>query len=187
MSDMSQGPGWWQASDGKWYPPEQGGAAAPVPTVGSPYGDLADWGTRAVGYLIDAAFALVLWIVGFIVVIVLSVVSDTLGAIVGVLLYVALSFIFLYYGFLVGSKGRSPGMAIMGLTCIGEQTGQSIGGGMGVVRTIAHIVDSIICYIGWLFPLWDPKRQTLADKIVKTVVVRDEATKTSFSVDLFKP
>jgi hypothetical protein len=23
MSDASQGPGWWQASDGKWYPPEQ--------------------------------------------------------------------------------------------------------------------------------------------------------------------
>jgi len=23
MSDQSQGPGWWQASDGKWYPPEQ--------------------------------------------------------------------------------------------------------------------------------------------------------------------
>ena len=23
MSDLSQGPGWWQATDGKWYPPEQ--------------------------------------------------------------------------------------------------------------------------------------------------------------------
>ena len=23
MSDTSQGPGWWQAADGKWYPPEQ--------------------------------------------------------------------------------------------------------------------------------------------------------------------
>lgn len=23
MSDVSQGPGWWEASDGKWYPPEQ--------------------------------------------------------------------------------------------------------------------------------------------------------------------
>jgi hypothetical protein len=23
MSDVSQGPGWWQASDEKWYPPEQ--------------------------------------------------------------------------------------------------------------------------------------------------------------------
>lgn len=32
MSDASQGPGWWQASDGKWYPPETAaGAAAPPP------------------------------------------------------------------------------------------------------------------------------------------------------------
>lgn len=31
MSDQSQGPGWWQASDGKWYPPEQApGAAQPA-------------------------------------------------------------------------------------------------------------------------------------------------------------
>jgi hypothetical protein len=22
MSDTSQGPGWWEASDNKWYPPE---------------------------------------------------------------------------------------------------------------------------------------------------------------------
>ncbi len=30
MSDTSQGPGWWQASDGKWYPPESAPWAAPV-------------------------------------------------------------------------------------------------------------------------------------------------------------
>ena len=30
MSDYAQGPGWWQASDGKWYPPQQ--AAPPTPT-----------------------------------------------------------------------------------------------------------------------------------------------------------
>lgn len=30
MSDVSQGPGWWLASDGKWYPPQQ---AAPQPTT----------------------------------------------------------------------------------------------------------------------------------------------------------
>lgn len=28
MSDVSQGPGWWQAADGKWYPP-----APPTPPV----------------------------------------------------------------------------------------------------------------------------------------------------------
>jgi hypothetical protein len=33
MSDISQGPGWWQASDGKWYPPEQQ-PAAPAPAPG---------------------------------------------------------------------------------------------------------------------------------------------------------
>jgi hypothetical protein len=39
------------------------------------------------------------------------------------------------------------------------------------VRQLAHIVDAIICYIGFLFPLWDNKRQTLADKIMTTVCV----------------
>ena len=31
MSDVSQGPGWWIASDGKWYAPEQAPAAPPAP------------------------------------------------------------------------------------------------------------------------------------------------------------
>lgn len=33
MSDYSQGPGWWQASDGKWYPPDSS-TTAPPPTTG---------------------------------------------------------------------------------------------------------------------------------------------------------
>ena len=32
MSDVSQGPGWWLASDGKWYPPQQ----APQQTIAPP-------------------------------------------------------------------------------------------------------------------------------------------------------
>ncbi len=31
MSDTSQGPGWWEASDGKWYPPEQHPNRRPPP------------------------------------------------------------------------------------------------------------------------------------------------------------
>ena len=34
MSDTSQGPGWWQASDGKWYPPEQAPGATPQSSGG---------------------------------------------------------------------------------------------------------------------------------------------------------
>jgi hypothetical protein len=34
-ADSSQGPGWWQASDGKWYPPEKGPEPPPPPIPGS--------------------------------------------------------------------------------------------------------------------------------------------------------
>ena len=38
MSDVPEAPGWWQASDGKWYPPEQfTGSTAPTPQ-GPPVG-----------------------------------------------------------------------------------------------------------------------------------------------------
>lgn len=38
-ADASQGPGWWQASDGKWYPPDQVSASSPAsvpPAPGTP-------------------------------------------------------------------------------------------------------------------------------------------------------
>ena len=41
-----------------------------------------------------------------------------------------------------------------------------------VLRQIAHLIDSAIFYVGYLFPLWDAKRQTLADKIMATVCLR---------------
>src|SRR4051794_5144741 len=47
MSEQSQGPGWWQASDGKWYSPEQAPgyvpaeAAAPPPAPGYTVPDAA--------------------------------------------------------------------------------------------------------------------------------------------------
>lgn len=36
MSDTSQGPGWWQASDDKWYPPEQHPDYSPPPPPPTP-------------------------------------------------------------------------------------------------------------------------------------------------------
>lgn len=46
MSDTSQGPDWWQASDGKWYPPEQlpGAAQTPVAPPPTPYPQQAPQG-----------------------------------------------------------------------------------------------------------------------------------------------
>jgi hypothetical protein len=37
MSDVSQGPGWWQASDHKWYPPEAVPGSTPEPVAPAAY------------------------------------------------------------------------------------------------------------------------------------------------------
>ncbi len=42
---------------------------------------------------------------------------------------------------------------------------------MSFVRAILHILDALPCLIGYLWPLWDSKRQTFADKIMGTVVI----------------
>ncbi len=73
------------------------------------------------------------------------------------------------YGYRQGTTGSSIGKSIMKFKVVSEKTGQPIGFGMSVVRQLAHIIDTAICYIGYLFPLWDPKRQTIADKIMSTI------------------
>lgn len=49
MSDVSQGPGWWQASDGKWYPPDQAATATATPPPAPSYAP-APAGYPPVGY-----------------------------------------------------------------------------------------------------------------------------------------
>ncbi|MGH9149097.1 MAG: RDD family protein [Acidimicrobiales bacterium] len=69
-----------------------------------------------------------------------------------------------------GSTGQSIGKKVAGTKLVLEATGQPVGAGLAVGRYFLHILDGI-CLIGYLFPLWDPKKQTFADKILKTVVV----------------
>jgi hypothetical protein len=38
----------------------------------------------------------------------------------------------------------------------------------GVRPSVGAHRRQLICYIGWLFPLWDAKRQTIGDKIMTT-------------------
>lgn len=62
MSDTAQGDGWWQASDGKWYPPEQHPdykpppppPDAPPPPTQTAAGDSVDESKGLFGKLADA-------------------------------------------------------------------------------------------------------------------------------------
>lgn len=142
------------------YPPATTGAA----------GAVVDWPKRALGALIDyVAPAIVFGVVGSII---SNAVSSTLGSIINTVLVAAW---WAYLGYLSGTYGITPGRAIAKTKLISEETGQLIGVGQGILRQLAHLLDSLACYIGWLFPLWDAKRQTFADKIVKTVVIDNSA------------
>jgi uncharacterized RDD family membrane protein YckC len=80
------------------------------------------------------------------------------------------------YGFRQGSTGSSIGKSVLHFHVVSEKTGEPIGFGMSVLRQIAHLVDGVIFGIGYLLPLWDAKRQTLADKIMSTVCLPLETT-----------
>lgn len=70
-----------------------------------------------------------------------------------------------------GKSGQSIGKSVMKFKVISEKTWQPIGFWLSLVRQIAHYIDQLICYVGYLFPLWDDKRQTIADKLMSTVCV----------------
>jgi uncharacterized RDD family membrane protein YckC len=98
--------------------------------------------------------------------------NSTIGRLASVLAWaVGVAYLVWNYGYRQGTTGSSLGKSVMKVKVVSEVTGQPIGFGMSVVRQIAHFVDAIICNIGFLFPLWDAKRQTLADKIMTTVVL----------------
>ncbi|MCA0295352.1 MAG: RDD family protein [Actinobacteria bacterium] len=149
------------------YPAAGGYPGTPVPSVGG--AALADWPKRALGGLIDyVAAGIVISVVGSL----LSNVNSTLGTLVNIVLSIGWM---CYLGYKSGTTGITFGRSINKTKLVSAETGQPIGVTNGIIRQLAHIVDSIICYIGWLFPLWDAQKQTLADKIMKTVVVDNSA------------
>jgi hypothetical protein len=81
----------------------------------------------------------------------------------------ALAFVVWNNGYRQGSTGSSIGKSVVKFKVVSEKTGRPIGFGPSLLRQLAHIFDGILCNIGYLFPLWDAKRQTIADKIMSTV------------------
>lgn len=74
-----------------------------------------------------------------------------------------------------GRTGRSLGKSVFGLRLVDDRRGMPVGSGLSFLRELAHHIDSLVCYLGWLWPLWDRRYQTLADKLCSTVVVIQRA------------
>ncbi|WP_338673689.1 RDD family protein [Streptomyces sp. SCSIO 30461] len=134
---------------------------------------LAHWGRRVGAYLLDALIiAGPMYALGLID---LALSDDPAtaepGALfaVGALYAVGMAFFQLYRE---GSTGQTIGKRVLGISLHREADGRTLGFGMAFVRKLAHVLDGLPCYIGYLWPLWDGKHQTFADKVCSTVVIK---------------
>ncbi|MGW0819817.1 RDD family protein [Streptomyces sp. NPDC002845] len=138
------------------YPQQPGYGAEP------PY---ANWGQRFLGTLVDG----LLYLIPYVLVIVGK---DTpalvsLGALglIGVVIWQLI---------MEGRTGQTVGKKALGIRLVRESDGQPLGIGMAFVRRLAHFLDSLPCYLGYLWPAWDAKKQTFADKVCSSIVIRSQ-------------
>jgi uncharacterized RDD family membrane protein YckC len=167
--------------------PYAGSPSPDKPTFG--FGGYAGWFTRVGAYLIDQILAAVagapLW-VGY--AILLSHASTTTApdgtttthysgsATVPAILIIlgvvtALAFYVWNICLRQGRTGASVGKSVLAVRLVNAEL-QPIGAGTSFLRSILHIVDGIPCYLGYLWPIWDSKKQTFADKIVSSYVIQ---------------
>ncbi len=71
-----------------------------------------------------------------------------------------------------GRTGQSVGKKMMGLKLVNATSGQPIGPGMAFVRDLVNGVANQVVYLGYLWMLWDPNRQTLGDMVAKSTVIK---------------
>lgn len=73
----------------------------------------------------------------------------------------------------LGRTGQTWGRKIVGVKVVDKQSGQPIGSGRAFGRILLEsTISGAICYLGFLWMLWDRDRQTWHDKIVSSQVVR---------------
>jgi uncharacterized RDD family membrane protein YckC len=138
-------------------PPPPGSGPPSGRYAGSPF---ASWGRRVLGYLID--------------VVLLAVVIEIVRLVGGGLIVEAVVYVagLALLGWMNGASGRTPGKRVVGIRVVRDADGRVLGGGLGLVRALCHFLDTVACLLGWLWPVWDSKNQTFADKILATVVLR---------------
>ncbi len=158
------------------YPPSSdpwsgGGAQGPVPQgpAGPP---LASWGQRVGAYLIDGLITTAIVLAGFVLGAILGTVSDALGVFFFVVGFIA-CIVFTGWNLVQqGQTGQTVGKGVLNIRLVRLDGINPPGVGLSVGRYFLHVfIDGALCNLGYLWPLWDQKRQTFADKIVNTVVV----------------
>jgi uncharacterized RDD family membrane protein YckC len=172
-------------------PPPSGGYVPPPPGPvlrGLTREEFTPWIIRVAAYLIDHLFLTLILIAGWLVLqnsvasicstnTTMNTVEQTCSTgpsqfgltVMWIAALVGVGYFVWNFGYRQGTTGSSIGKSLLRFQVVSENTGKPIGFAMSTLRAITHAVDAAIFYVGYLFPLWDAKRQTLADKIMATV------------------
>ena len=161
MSDRQQAAGWWQASDGKWYPPE----SHPSVTAAQPAGDMR---VEYAGFWRRFAAIIIDWII-------LSVAQAILfGAIDvdrGGQVVVVTAIGWLYWAVMESSTEQATlGKKVLSIK-VTDLAGNRITFGRATGRYFAKIVSAMILLIGYIMAGLTARKQALHDKIADTLVV----------------
>ncbi|HKE66698.1 MAG TPA: RDD family protein [Micromonosporaceae bacterium] len=159
------------AALGHWYP----GPQPPNPPEPGYPKEYAPWIVRVGAFLIDWVILIVP--IGVAEIVLAAHTGTTSGwrILVGVILYVVAVGLWIYNRwFRMGRTGQSWGKQLTSTTLLGESDARPIGAFRAFVRELCHVFDNLcgLFPLGYLWPLWDRKRQIFSDKIMSTVVVR---------------
>ncbi|WP_155375310.1 RDD family protein [Catellatospora vulcania] len=128
---------------------------------------LAGWPARAAAFIVDLA------LLGIVLMLVrITGLADGGGGLAKAATVVVIAAHGFNRWYLGGKSGQSLGRRLLGIKLVYERGLLPIGALQAFLRDLAHVADTVVFYIGWLFPLWDAKKQTFADKITSTVVVK---------------
>ncbi len=149
--------------------------------------DYASWGTRAVGYLVDAvlvgiAMAIIYVIAGSVLTSVARLAGQDAAAgtcCMVILLFPIASLVVGIYNrvYLVSQRGASIGQGLVKIKVV-DANGQLLSQGTALIRLLAHVAMGfvpLLPVLDLLWPLWDQRRQTLHDKAVGCYVVNNPA------------
>jgi uncharacterized RDD family membrane protein YckC len=87
--------------------------------------------------------------------------------VIGVILWLGIAFANAYFE---GTTGQTLGKKALGIYTIKRDTGEFLGGAVGIGRQLLHILDTLALCTGWIVGLCITR--TYADMIVGSTVVR---------------
>jgi uncharacterized RDD family membrane protein YckC len=159
---VADDPAPWAAGTHRMAAPS--GSPQPAPTAGR----YADWGERVAATLTDGVLVLAVVMVG-------GVLTDLNEAFAG-LMALALFATLVSLAWLNGSRGMTPGKALMGLRVVRASDRSLLGGPVGLLRAVllglmATVSGGFLAILSLLWPLWGRRRQTLHDKLTNAVVL----------------